>query len=253
MSVKVFIPPFQLDLGTVAIKDDDYTLFEAGQIVGLPRINAAVVQLYQQAGSPPAIAFGCDPGHLRVIASMFRIARIRAMEIDDHADVEACRTRVAELGAGALDVLVSGRRLAGSTPIPRLAALMLICPTLSAARHSRFLARLDRTQPELTIVDLVGNCRRHGLWPGAVAETIVGQAIEVISDPTVARLTQIPHRDALRWCGDNIGRIELLQKAKGHRDGWCFHVIQAVRGKAAAEEWWKGRGNKRGGQPREKH
>lgn len=241
--LKVYAPPFKIDLETVGVESGDYDLAEAGKIVGQPRVNRAVVDLYQQAGAPAAIAFASDPGHLKVLTAMFRIARIRAAEVADHADVEVCRTRVAGLSDGEVDVLVTGRRLAGTSPIPKLGAVILARPTLNPATHARFLFRLDRTLAELIIIDVVDGCRKHGAL-GMTPEVIIGAATEVITDPVVERLTEIPHRVALEWCGRNVARIELLQRAKGRKDGWSYHVIEAVRGKAAAENWWRQRGGK---------
>jgi hypothetical protein len=70
---------------------------------------------------------------------------------------------------------------------------------------------------------------------------VVGQPAEVVKDPYLNKLADLPHRTALQWCGDNIERIVLLQKATGRKDGWSFHVLEATAGKAVAERWWNTR------------
>lgn len=209
---------------------------EVDQVAGLPRINRTIVDLYKMAGSPPAIS----PGHLRVVAAMLRIAQFRAIEVDNFVDVDACRVLVAQLQRGTCDVLVSGKRLAGSTAIASLRAIILARPTIDRRLHQHMLSRLDRSMAGLTIIDMVGNCERHGLWTGAVPEITVGDTTEVINDPALDHLTEMTHKQALAWAGSNIRRIVLLQKAKG-KDRWSYHVIESTCGKAAADEWWRQR------------
>ena len=93
----------------------------------------------------------------------------------------------------------------------------------------------------LTIIDMVGNCERRGLWTGAVPEITVGDTTEVITDPALDHLSEMTHKQALAWAGSKIRRIVLLQKAKGRKDGWSYHVIESTCGKAAADEWWRQR------------
>jgi hypothetical protein len=133
----IVMPPFKFGLDTVAVENGDYDLTELGQIVSQPRVNRAAVDLYRQAGSPPAILFGCDIGHLKAIAATFRIDKFRAVELNDFADVDACRAAVADLSRGAVDVVVAGRRLAGSTSIPGLRAIILLRPTQRREAHQR--------------------------------------------------------------------------------------------------------------------
>lgn len=60
--------------------------------------------------------------------------------------------------------------------------------------------------------------------------------MDSIPFPTIDRLTAMPHKQALEWCGRNARRIETLQKAKGRKDGWTYHLIEATRGKADADK-----------------
>jgi hypothetical protein len=129
----------------------------------------------------------------------------------------ACRVLVAQLQRGTCDVLVSGKRLAGSTAIASLRAIILARPTIDRRLHQHVLSHLDRSMAGLTIIDMVGNCERHGLWTGAVPEITVGDMTEVITDPALDHLSGMTHKQALAWAGSKICRIVLLQKAKGRK------------------------------------
>ena len=91
------------------------------------------------------------------------------------------------------------------------------------------------------IYDLVGNCARHGLSEDWSATTVVGPATEIIRDPYIDKLADLPHRTAMAWAGKNIHRLVLVQRAKGHKDGWTFHAIQSFD-PVAADQWWAARG-----------
>jgi hypothetical protein len=239
-------PSFSFDFAGVRLDDiGDLNPFDAAEIVAQSRVTDALFALYRRVGAPPAVAFGCEAGHLRVLSASARLAGYRAAHLDDSATVESCHQQVAELIAGRLDILVNVRRLAGHSAIPGLRAVILARPTHDPDLHERFIGRLDRTAGAV-IIDMVGNCGRLGLWQGADPTVVVGEHVDVVRDPFIAKLTEVPHKHALLWAEGNIERIEMVQKARGHRPGWAYHVIQASCGKPAAERWWNERRRKSG-------
>jgi hypothetical protein len=124
---------------------------------------------------------------------------------------------------------------------------VLLRPTLSADLHARHIYRVRPVEAtdSITIIDVVTNIARNGLWDGyPVPNPIPGNPVDIIDrDPPIARLAGMSHRDAMAWVGNSIERTVLYQQIKGRKDGWSFHVIEATRGKAAAESWWKSRAN----------
>jgi len=113
------IPSFTFDFTGARLDDTgDLNPFDAAEIVAQSRVTDALFALYRRVGAPPAVAFGCEAGHLRVLSASARLAGYRAAHLDDSATVESCHQQVAELIAGRLDILVNVRRLAGHSAIP---------------------------------------------------------------------------------------------------------------------------------------
>jgi hypothetical protein len=187
-----------VDLRGVRITDGDYEQSDLGAVLGQPRVHDAALALYRLSPRP-ALAYVCGPGPARALAAHLRLGGLRATHVDEGAPVETIRHHVAELVARRLDVLVSIKRLAGRQPVPGLAAVMLVLPTLRDEMHRRYIGRLQPVDGTVTIYDLVGNCARHGLPEDWDPTTMVGPPSEVVRDPCIrqTRRYAAPHRDGL--------------------------------------------------------
>jgi hypothetical protein len=249
VTIRRYVPPFKIDRAGVRVVDGDYNQSDLGDILGTPRVHDAAVGLRRLTPDLPALAYVVDPGSGRALAVHFRLAGFRAEHLDDGQDVGVIRSKVGELVSRRLDVLVSCRRLAGTQPIPGLHMVMLVTPTMSPAKHQRYLGRLDPSTGELVIIDLVDNCGRHGLPAGWVETVTVGPSAEIIRDPMISRITEAPFKDVLRWAKGNPARLEMVAKAKGFKDGWVFHAIESFD-PIAAEQWWNSRTSRGGQRPR---
>lgn len=116
----LYTPSFDFDFAGVRLDESgDLNPFDAAEIVAQSKVTDAMLALYHRAGAPPAVAFGCEAGHLRVLSASFRLAGLRAAHLDDSATVESCHQQVAELRAGRLDSRGKGR-YAGSRHARRL-------------------------------------------------------------------------------------------------------------------------------------
>jgi hypothetical protein len=241
-SITIYRPEFAIDLSTVSLTRDDYDMVEAHEVVGQERDGRSTVAVFEQAGHPPAVAFATTIGHARALGASFRIAGYTCKHVDPTTDVDTCRALVSDLIAGRLAVITNTGRLSGWQPIPQLRSIVLVAPTARLDVHQRRLGRIDRTTGAVSIVDMTGDCARHGTWEGeAPPKVVTGGSVDVVADPMLARLTTASHRDLMKWAGHNIGRIEILQRALNRKLGWAYHVIKATCGQAAAERWWASR------------
>ncbi|KAA6184104.1 DEAD/DEAH box helicase [Thiohalocapsa marina] len=104
--------------------------------------------------------------HAEHVAETFRRAGYQAASIDGTLDPESRAARIADLGAGKLNVLTSCEIISEGTDIPIVGAAILLRPTQSLALYLQQGGRALRPFPgkERTIIlDHVGNSARHGL------------------------------------------------------------------------------------------
>jgi hypothetical protein len=238
VTVRRYIPPFKVDLAGVRVIDDDYAPADVVDIIGVPRVHDATVELRRMAPDYPTLAFACDPSSARALAAHFRLAGLRAEHVDNGQAVDVIRSMVAELTGGRLNVLVSCGRLAGRQPISDLRMVALLTPTRSPLKHQRYLGRLDPSAGELAILDIVDSVGVHGLPAGWAETVIVGPASEVVRDPMIEKITAVPHKDAMRWAGKNIDRLVLIQRAKNFKPGWTYNTVKSFD-PSLADRWWR--------------
>jgi hypothetical protein len=239
VTATVIVPSFSVDLRGVGIVDGDYVPSDLANVVAQPRVHDEALALYRLSPAP-ALAFVCGAGPARALAAHMRLGGLNAIHVDDGNAVEVIRQTVAALVAGKFDVAVTVSRLAGAQPIPGLHAAMLLRPTKLPETHFRYLGRLQPEHDAIVIYDLVGNVARHGLPDGWNATTAVGPAAEVLRDPYIDKLVDVPHRTAMTRAGKNIDRLELIQRAKNFKPGWVFNAVKSFD-PAAAEQWWRSR------------
>jgi hypothetical protein len=239
VAVRWLLPGYRLDLTGVRTdaESGDYARDDLTQLMGQPRVFDEAISLYWMAPAP-AIAICCGPGETRALCARLRLSGVRAQHLDDLAAADDRRRLAADLGAGRIDLvaIVTPR---GTSAVPGVRGIMILKPARLAAVHARFLSLLDTADgAEVVIYDLARNHDHHEFPTGWSVTVVQGQPAEVVKDPYLDKLADLPHRTALQWAGDNIERIELLRAATNRKPGWSFHVLQAVAGKAAAERWW---------------
>jgi hypothetical protein len=105
-------------------------------------------------------------------------------------------------------------------------------------KHQRFIGRLDPSAGEVVILDIVDSVGVHGLPPGWTETVTVGPSAEIIRDPMISRITEVPHKDVLRWAGHNLERLELIRRAKGFKRGWTYNAVRSYD-RDLADRWWR--------------
>jgi hypothetical protein len=248
ITAKVLVPSFTVDTRGVRIVGGDYEPSDLANIMAQPRVHDAALALYRLAPRP-TLAYTCGPGPARSLAAHLRLGGLRAIHVDDGNAVDVIQQTVADLVAGKFDVVTNGARLAGARSIAGVTGVMLVRPVNLPEMHFRYLGRLDPTGGEVTIYDLAENCRRHGLPAGWVETVTVGPSAEIIRDPMISRITEVPFKDVMRWAKGNPARLEIVAKAKNFKSGWVFHAIQSFD-PVGADRWWAARGKASSSGPR---
>jgi hypothetical protein len=212
-SVTLYRPSFEIDTTGVGVEGDDYVAEDLAPIVGCPRVHHAAVALYSQAGSPPTLALSPTPGNASALAACLRIGGYRALAIHRGTDTPALRQAMTGLADGSLGVVVSCRRVIDTRPIVGLRGLMMVWPTANREHHRCMIGKLG-AETGAVVFDLVGNVARFG--EPIPDKTMVGDHIDVIRDPMLDRLADLPHKQCMDWAGNNIERG--TYNATAHRD-----------------------------------
>lgn len=165
-AARIFAPPIKADLSQLRARAGDYTPEDAAAAMDRPTITGDAIEHYRRhANGLPAIAFCCTVAHAEAVAADFRAAGFRAQTIlgchpADHRD-----QLIADLGSGALQILVSVDVVSEGTDIPVVAAAILLRPTQSEALYLQQVGRVLRPaegKAHALILDHCGNVLRHG-------------------------------------------------------------------------------------------
>lgn len=162
----VYAPPTP-DLSGLRSQAGDYAKAEAAASVDKPTITGSAVEHYRRhCNGAPALAFCVTVAHADHVAQTFGRAGYQAASIDGTLDGGTRASRIDDLANGRLNVLTSCEIVSEGTDIPVVACAILLRPTQSLGLYLQQAGRALRPYPgkeRATILDHVGNCRRHGL------------------------------------------------------------------------------------------
>lgn len=174
-----FAPPVRADISGVHTRCGDFASGELAAAMDKPRITGDAVAHYRaHCHGHPAIAFCASVAHAEHVAEAFRLAGFQAASVDGTMDVGTRTARISDLGSGRLQVLTSCDLISEGTDIPVVSAAILLRPTQSLALHLQTVGRALRLAPgktHATILDHVGNSRRHGLHDDEREWTLSGR------------------------------------------------------------------------------
>lgn len=162
----IYAPTTQIDLSGVKTRGGDFAQNELAAVMDRPTITGDAVGTYRKhCHQQPAIAFCASVQHAEHVAAAFSSAGYRAASVDGGMDHATRASRVADLGAGRLDVLTSCDIISEGTDVPVVSAAILLRPTQSLSLCLQQMGRVLRPFPgktHATILDHVGNVFRHG-------------------------------------------------------------------------------------------
>jgi hypothetical protein len=163
---KIYAPASTVQLENLRVRSGDYAPEEAAAKLDKPTITGDAIEHYQRLGRGcSAIAFCCTTAHAEHVASQFRACGIQAQTVLGTTPVEQREQLLADLGSGALQVLVSVDVISEGTDVPSVGAAILLRPTQSEGLYLQQVGRVLRPAPgkdHALILDHVGNVHRHG-------------------------------------------------------------------------------------------
>jgi superfamily II DNA or RNA helicase len=167
VETRVYAPPMVADLSGVRTSRGDFARGQAAERMDRPTITGDAVTHYARiCPGQPAIAFCVSVAHAEHVAAQFSSAGWRAASLDGSMDDATRRRRIADLGAGRLQVLTSCDIISEGTDIPVVSAAILLRPTQSLGLYLQQVGRVLRTapgKPHAYVIDHAGNVQRHGL------------------------------------------------------------------------------------------
>ena len=163
---RIYAPPVLASLGNLHTRAGDYATDEAADAMDRPTVTGDAVDHYQRhAAGQPAIAFCCNTKHAASVARQFQAAGINAATLLGTNKPEERDQLVADLGSGALQVLVTVDVVSEGFDCPGASVAILLRPTKSESLYLQQVGRVLRPKPDgskALILDHVGNVMRHG-------------------------------------------------------------------------------------------
>jgi len=156
-----------IDLSGVSTRGGDFAAGEVAAAMDKPCITGDAVAHYRRlCPGEPAIAFCASVAHAEHVAEQFIAAGYSAASVDGKMDAGVRAARIADLGAGRLQVLTSCEIISEGVDVPVVSAAILLRPTQSLGLYLQQVGRVLRPAPGKTravVLDHVGNVYRHGL------------------------------------------------------------------------------------------
>jgi superfamily II DNA or RNA helicase len=164
----VYAPPTGLDLSKVAKRGGDYVIGQLAGLVDVDVLTLTAVRWYaRKCLGDPAVVFCTTVEHAKHVAEAFAAHGWRARSVDGtmrDADRDAA---IGGLADGSVQVLTSCELIGEGLDIPAVSAAILLRPTESTSLYLQQIGRALRPhedKTEATILDLVGNTARHGMY-----------------------------------------------------------------------------------------
>lgn len=165
-NARIYAPPVVADLRSLHTRAGDYATDETADAMNRPTVTGDAVAHYQRlASGQPAIAFCCNTKHASAVAAEFRAAGIQAETLLGTNKPEERDKLVADLGLGALQVLVTVDVVSEGFDCPGASVAILLRPTKSESLYLQQVGRVLRPKPDgskALILDHVGNVKNHG-------------------------------------------------------------------------------------------
>lgn len=163
----VYAPPMKADLSGVHTRLGDFDRREMRLRMDKPVISGDAVEHYLRlTPGRPAIAFCTSVEHAEHVAEAFCEEDVPAASIDGGMS-DAERDGVLEdLACGEIQVLTSCEIVSEGFDLPAVEVAILLRPTQSLTLYLQQVGRVLRPAPgkaSATILDHVGNVKRHGL------------------------------------------------------------------------------------------
>ena len=163
--VTVFTPPRSPDLTKVSIRAGDYAIDQLSGVMSKGIIvDGAVTEYERLCPESPALAFGVDIAHSKLVAAAFQRRNWRAAHVDGQTPRDERRRLIAALDDGRIDILCNCGLISEGLDVPGVECAILLRPTKSLALYLQMVGRALRPGKDLAyVLDHAGNVLMHGL------------------------------------------------------------------------------------------
>lgn len=164
----VYAPPTGLNLAKVSRRGGDYVLSQIAALTDTDELTALALRWYAKlCPGQPAVVFCTTVEHAQHVAEGFAKAGWHATSVDGSMSPSERENAIGGLANGSIEVLTSCALIGEGLDIPAVAAAILLRPTDSTALFLQQIGRALRPHEDkgnATIIDLVGNTARHGMY-----------------------------------------------------------------------------------------
>jgi len=164
---KVYAPPNDIDFASMRTQMGDFKKDDANEAVDRPTITGDAVAHYRKlCDGAPAVAFCVSVAHAHHVAEQFRGAGYLAESVDGSMSDEERVRILGGLDNGTVQIVCSCDIISEGTDIPKIAAAILLRPTMSEGLYLQQVGRALRVcdgKDYAVILDHVGNTKRHGM------------------------------------------------------------------------------------------
>lgn len=158
--------PDTIDLSSIGFSAGDYNAKQLSELMNRKVIAARAVEAYRQiADGQRTVVFCVDLAHCQRTVTDYRTAGYKAEIIDGTLERSVRRNLVHRFATGEISHLISCNVVSEGFDLPAIECVQMLRPTASLALCLQQWGRGLRVLPgkkQATILDHVGNCKRHG-------------------------------------------------------------------------------------------
>lgn len=243
----VYAPESRVNMaGMVAGTGGDFAVRELEERVDrADLIGDAVAEYRRLADGLPAVAFCVSIAHAEHVAEQFKAAGYRAFAVSGDKKKTPAKLReriLAGLETGATQIVASCDLISEGTDIPALGCGLMLRPTASLSLFLQQAGRLLRPcagKERAVLLDLAGNCLRHGMPEEDRAWSLDGivkerkrKKSEGPPPPRVMTCTEchtvhIPGPNCIR-CG-HVYPVAEAEPMKTPSEGKLIHITEEIK------------------------
>lgn len=211
-----YYAPFNPDLKGIRKKMGDFqkqslsTLMSASPIIG-----DCVKEYKSKCDGKSALIFAVNIEHSKLIAHRFNEAGISAKHIDGDTPSNERDKAVSDFESGKITILTNCDLFGEGFNVERIESIILMRPTMSFGLFRQQIGRGLRTfkgKQFCTILDLAGNCFRHGLPDDEIEWSLKGFTRNSQNDSGIKKIKTCKrcfaaiyiHLDKCPYCGFEI-------------------------------------------------
>lgn len=161
-----YAPPAVVDTTALKMRAGDYAKEETEALMDKPTVTGDAVEHYQRiCDGVPMLVFCTSVAHAKHVAEQYADAGYRAASVDGSLSDEDRKDRIQGLGTGKYQIITSCDLIGEGLDVPVVGAVQLLRPTASLGLHLQQLGRglrMHSSKTHTTILDHVGNVRKHG-------------------------------------------------------------------------------------------